>query len=118
MDTKQLKLNSNKCHKMHIGKANKNCPELLVHSSKMESSDTEKYLGDILTNDSKIQKTIEDRKAKGVGLSSQILAILSEVPLGKFKIQMGLHLRQAMLINGMLYNSESWHGLTATSKDA
>ena len=25
---------------------------------------------------------------------------------------MGLHLRQAMLINGMLYNSEAWHCLT------
>ena len=27
---------------------------------------------------------------------------------------MGLHLRQAMLINGMLFNSEAWHGVTAT----
>ena len=25
---------------------------------------------------------------------------------------MGLHLRQAMLINGILYNSEAWHCLT------
>ena len=42
------------------------------------------------------------------------MAILSEVPLGKFKIQMGLHLRQAILINGILYNSEAWHCLTKT----
>ena len=27
------------------------------------------------------------------------------------ELQMGLHLRQAMLINGMLYNSEAWHNL-------
>ena len=33
------------------------------------------------------------------------------MPLGKYKIQTGLHLRQAMLINGMLFNSEAWHGL-------
>ena len=26
-------------------------------------------------------------------------------------MQIGLHLRQAMLINGMLYNSEAWHGI-------
>ena len=73
-----------------------------------------KYLGDILTDDGKLLKTIEDRKCKGHGLSSQIQAILSEIPLGKFKIQMGVHLRQAMLINGMIFNSEAWHGLTDT----
>ena len=65
-----------------------------------------------MTDDGKINKTIEDRKAKGFVLISSILAILHEIPLGKFKIEMGLHLRQAMLINGILYNSEAWHGLT------
>ena len=54
-------------------------------------------------------KTIENRNSRGYGAISQISAILSEVPLGKHKIQMGLHLRQAMLINGMLFNSEAWH---------
>ena len=71
----------------------------------------EKYLGYILVDDGKILKTVEDRCAKGFGLVSQIMAILSEVPLGKYKIQMGLHLRQAMLINGILYTSEAWHCL-------
>ena len=26
-------------------------------------------------------------------------------------MEIGLHLRQAMLVNGMLYNSEAWHAL-------
>ena len=112
MESKKLKLSNKKCHKMHIGKVNNNCPNLSVHSSKMETSNKEKYLGDILTDNGKIDKTIEDRVNKGFGLNSQILAILDEIPLGKFKIQMGLHLRQAMLINGILYNSEAWHCLT------
>ena len=110
----KLKSQKCKCHKMHLGKMNPNCPTLKVHDDKMETSTEEKYLGDILVNNGKIQKTIDERCAKGYGLVSQILAILSEVPLGKYKIQMGLHLRQAMLINGMLYNSEAWHGLTET----
>ena len=29
-------------------------------------------------------------------------------------MQMGVHLRQAMLINGMIFNSEAWHCLTET----
>ena len=31
--------------------------------------------------------------------------------MGKYKLEMGLKLRQAMLINGVLYNSEAWHNL-------
>ena len=27
-------------------------------------------------------------------------------------MEIGLHLRQAMLINGMLYNSEAWHAIS------
>ena len=79
----------------------------------MEDSEQEKYLGDILLSSGKLTKTIEDRCAKGFGVVTQILGILSEIPLGKYKIQMGLHLRQAMLINGMLYNSEAWHNLNS-----
>ena len=54
---------------------------------------------------------IEDRKSKGFGICNQILAILSEVPLGKHKIEIGLLLRQAMFINGILFNSEAWQSI-------
>lgn len=82
---KKLKLSSKKCHKVHVGKKGENCSSLNVHSEKMEPSNHEKYLGDILTNDGKIQKQVEDRISNGRGKVSQILAILSEIPLGKFK---------------------------------
>ena len=59
MERKKLTLNSKKCNKMHIGKTNKNCSNLNVHSEKMKTSTQEKYLGDILTNDGKLTKTIE-----------------------------------------------------------
>ena len=40
------------------------------------------------------------------------MAILDEIPLGRFNIEMGLELRQAMLINGILYNSEAWQSIS------
>ena len=43
---------------------------------------------------------------------AEIKAILNEIPLGRYKLEIGLKLRQAMLINGMLYNSEAWHSIT------
>ena len=47
-----------------------------------------------------------------MGYSKWNKAILNEVPLGKFKVEIGLLLRQAMLVNGVLYNSEVWHSLS------
>ena len=40
------------------------------------------------------------------------MSILNEIPFGKHRITVGLKLREAMLINGMLFNSEAWHGVT------
>ena len=55
--------------------------------------------------------TIEDRVAKGYGIVSEISAILSEIPLGVYRVEMGLKLRQAMFLNGALFNSEAWHSV-------
>ena len=41
-----------------------------------------------------------------------ILAIVSEIPLGHWKIQAGLQLRKALLLNGILFNSEAWHAIS------
>ena len=43
---------------------------------------------------------------------SEILAIVNEVPLAHWKVEAGLNLRQAMFINGILFNSEAWHSIT------
>ena len=88
------------------------CSELKVHNDKMEDSNREKYLGDILDKTGKIKGTVEERQRRGYGLVAEILAILAEIPLGKYKMEIGLHLRQGMLLNGMLFNSEVWHGIS------
>ena len=70
------------------------------------------YLGDVVNSSGTIRDTIEDRKNKGFGIVNEILAILDEIPLGRYKMEIGLKLRQAMLLNGMLYNSEAWHAVS------
>ena len=57
-------------------------------------------------------ETINSRKSKGQGIVANILSILNEIPFGKHRVEVGLKLREAMLINGMLFNSEAWHGVT------
>ena len=60
----------------------------------------------------KIRPTIEARKAKGYGILTNVLAIINEVPLGHWKIDAGLQLRQAMLLNCVLFNSEALHNVS------
>ena len=55
---------------------------------------------------------MEERKAKGYWIVSEIIAILEEIPLGRYKLDIGLKLRQAMLLNGILFNSEAWHSVS------
>ena len=50
--------------------------------------------------------------SKGYGAVSNILAIVNDVPLAHWRIEAGLQLRQAMLLNSILFNSEAWHGVS------
>ena len=88
-----MSLSQNKCSKIHVGKESDLCPKLKVHNNDMKESKQEKYLGDQISCSGKIKATIEDRAAKG------------------YRLDMGLKLRQAKLINGILFSSEGWQGL-------
>ena len=112
IEHKRLKLSDSKCSRVHIGSDHSKCPPLKVHDSVMKDSQKEKYVGDIIDSSRKIQPTIDQRKAKGNGIVSEITSIITEIPFGKHKMEVAMKLREAMLINGILYNSEAWHGVT------
>ena len=71
-----------KCHKMHIGRKNENCPTLKVHGTIMPEVTEDVYLGDILSCDGKNSKNIKSRISKGVGIINQIFNILENVSSG------------------------------------
>ena len=112
IESKNLRLSKSKCFRIHIGKGHNSCPVMKVHEDNMKEVKQEKYLGDIIDSSGTIQATIEKRVSKGEGIVSEILSIIEEIPLGKHNTEVAQKLREAMLINGILYNSEPWHGLT------
>ena len=115
VEAKKLRLSKDKCHKIHIQKnnnQNKECLKLKVHNEDMSDSAKERYLGDIVDSSGKIRSTVEERRNKGFGMVAEILAIVNDIPLGQYKMEIGLKLRQAMLLNGLLFNSEAWHDIT------
>ena len=108
VNMKSLRLGHSKCFKMHVGKNASCCPTLKVQDKLMLTSNRERYLGDILTTDCKINSNIEERYNKGIGIVNQISSILKEISFGHNYFEM---FRQSMLVNSILCNSEVLYGL-------
>ena len=111
IDLEKLSLSKTKCHNIHIGNQQTECPRLKINGQQMNDSKAETYLGDTIENNTKQKANIEKRKSKGYGIVNDILAIVNEIPLSHWRIQAGLLLRQAMFVNGTLFNSEAWHSI-------
>ena len=132
---KKLQFGEDKCHRMHIGRETPYCPDLFIDNwkvksvetldteddisidildgvHKIEDSDEEKYLGDILSSDGSNTKNIKARKAKGFGIVDKISSMLEDIFFGPFFFEVALILRSSLFLNSILLNSEVWYRLT------
>ena len=100
----KLKLSSSKCSRVHIGKQINPCPDLKVHEDQMKTSNKEKYLESFITTEGNLDATIENQVQKVWSYYAEIKAIINDFPFGKRKTEIGLMLREAMFVNGILYN--------------
>jgi hypothetical protein len=114
INNKKLRLSKEKCCVLHVGKQKGKCNDLKTHGEKMHAVDSTKYLGDIIHRNTKVTTNIADRHIKAVASFAIIRAILQDIPLGIYRTEIGLELRQAIFLNSVLYNSETWHGLKMT----
>ena len=113
VQSKQLKLGQKKCFNMHVGKKNKHlCPVLKVHGLDMKTAERERYLGDILTTDGRIEQNINDRYQKAIGKVNEIIRMPQEVSFGPHYFQMALLFRSSILLSSMLCNAEVLYGVT------
>ena len=112
MATKKLEMGHDKCFQIHVGKNDSEiCPQLSINKKVMKTSSSETYLGDLLTNDGKIDSNIQSRYDKGVGVNNTIFALLQEVSFGTFFFEMSILFRSSMLVNKILCSSEVLYGV-------
>ena len=78
----------------------------------MEETKDERYLGDIISTDGKNLKNIRARISKGKGIVNKIFTMLEGIPFGKKYFEIGILLRDSLLISSMLFNSEAWYNVT------
>ena len=57
------------------------------------------------------------RIKQGKGIVTRILTILEGIPFGDFYFEIGVLLRNALLVSSMLCNSEAWWNVTKTELD-
>ena len=82
-----------------------------MHDNVGKTVEKDKYVGDVVTNEGSNKENIRERTNKGYGIVNEILSILSEIPFGPYRNSVGLKLREAMLISGMMFNSEIWYNV-------
>ena len=93
MDINKLPLSHTKCSKIHVGKKCDECPKLVIDEEQMKESHAEKYLGDYISSEGTIDKTIKERKSKVYSYLSEINALMTDLPFGKRRLEIGLMLR-------------------------
>jgi hypothetical protein len=112
VEMKKLWFGETKCHQIHIGHENINCPELKIHNSIMSKVPQDKYLGNVIAGDGQNKKNVEERRNKAIGITVQIMTLLEEVCLGHHYFETAVLLRESLFINGILFNIEVCYGLT------
>ena len=115
IENQRLTLSEEKSCVIHIGNTRycqEKCPTLRVHNNDMKVASSARYLGDILTEKGGSYDTIQKRRHEGWGKVSEIMGLISEIPSGSFRIQIGLKLRETKLCNGLIFNSEAWSSLS------
>ena len=65
----------------------------------------------MISSDGTNDANLKERKSKAWSSATQILAILKEVPFGKYEIEAGLLMRNSMFLNAILTNSEVRYGI-------
>ena len=77
----------------------------------IEDVESEKYIGDIISNNGKNLITIKSRPAKAKGMINSIMKMLYDDILGDY-FEMAVLFRNSLLLSSLLCNPETWINVT------
>ena len=89
--------------------------DILECEDVIETEESEKYLGDIVINNGKIDKNIIVRENWSSGIPKDLLASFAEMMVGGELHELGVTFRNAILISSLLSNTESLYNVTLSN---
>ena len=135
--SKKLQFGAEKCFVMHVGRNHEEyknvelfvngwsvttvdnfqaggmeCEDILEENIELSHIESERYLGQIISSDSKNKRNILKLKNKGIGIQNKIINMLHTMSGGIFYFQIALIYRCAYLLSSILTSSEVWYGIT------
>ena len=75
------------------------CAPLQVHGTNMSHVTEDTYLGDVISNDGRNTKNINNRIGKGLGKNNKIMNMLEKVSLGQEYLKIAVLLRETIFLN-------------------
>ena len=69
------------------------------------------YLGDVVSDDGRLDKNILHRKNKSLGIINQIMDILKSTFFGKYYFEVALVFGSSLLFSSILMNSKAWENI-------
>ena len=105
----KLRWGASKCNVMKIGKHQENKTQWTLGDLSIEEADSYKYLGDLITNDGKNIKNLEQRKNKITAATTTINAIAETEVMRKIETTILIKLHETITIPILLNNAESWN---------
>ena len=102
--------------KTKIMKINSQESEIKLGEHHLEYTDKMKYLGDIISNDGKVDELIKDRKNAITGITAELVSIMSQIQ-NETAIKAKIQFIRGILVPKLLVNCETWNNLTQTNKE-
>ena len=103
-----------KCHKMHVGKPSKTCPQLQVHGKPIHDVSHDVYLGDVISSNGKNEENLKRRIGRGLGKIKDIMTILENVTFGEHYFSTAVLLRESLFLSSVLSSADIWYNLSTT----
>ena len=119
IESKRLKFSEEKngkkgkCYRLHVGNKTKKCAELKVHDKPITDVDELVYLGEVLTSDGKNKRNIQSKVNQGIGMVGEIMEMLNKMNLGPHYFDVAILMRNAYLVNSMLFNVDALPNLSS-----
>ena len=109
---KRLRFSADKCEIIKIGNHCEALPKLTINREIVKEKEKIKYLSDFFNSKGSNTALINERVTAMISVTPDLIAMGKEISLGNYETEILLILYNAVFLNKLLFNCQSWSKLT------